>query len=71
MYQDKYEIKMKNIVKMKKYQNTETFLPINIGSVCSIYFWAWTTIAGIEQNKIKFFKSKIYFNKHTYHIFIL
>ena len=21
--------------------------------------------------KIKFFKSKIYFNKHTYHIFIL
>ena len=46
MYQDKYEIKIN-----KHCQNKETFLPINIGSVCSIYFWAWTTIAGIEQNK--------------------
>ena len=43
--------KSRNIVKIKKYQNREIFLPINISSVCSIYFWAWTTIAGIEQTK--------------------
>ena len=30
----------------------------------SKYIYLW-------YSKIKFFKSKIYFNKHTYHIFIL
>ena len=31
----------------------------------------WDYLHAQNQGKIKFFKSKIYFNKHTYHIFIL